>query len=174
MSDYEIRPRYKFSNPRKVADLNKSLRQAIENEPDKWPLKFKKTHGHLIFSYKKPIKHLWSPEMDLNFEEHEQGEGTIIRVVIGPAAAVWTFFMFLYSLAAVMLFGGFILSYSQFTLGKDIWGFWLIPAAVFFALIVFFAGYWGKKRARRQMISFKKFFDNALPGSVLVEGNLNV
>jgi hypothetical protein len=173
MSDYEIRPRYKFSNTRKVADLNKSLRQAIESEPDKWPLKFKKTHGHLIFSYKKPTKHLWSPEMDLNFEEDES-EGTIIRVVIGPAAAVWTFFMFLYSVAAVILFGGFILSYSQFSLEKDIWGFWLIPGAVVFALSVYLAGYWGKKRARRQMISLKKFFDNALPGSVLVEGNLNV
>jgi len=174
MSDYEIKPRYKFSNPRRIADLNKSLRQAAESESDKWPLKFKKTNDHLIFSYKNPTKHLWSPEMDLNFEEQEGEEGTVIRVVIGPAAAVWTFFMFLYSVAAIMLFGGFILSYSQFSLGKDIWGFWLIPAAVFFALVVFLAGLWGKKRARRQMISFKKFFDNALPGSVLIEGDLKI
>jgi hypothetical protein len=174
MSEYEIRPRYKFINPRKVNDLNQSLRRAIESEPDRWPLKYKKTQGHLIFSYKGPIKHLWSPEMDLNFEAEEEGTGTVIRVVIGPAAAVWTFFMFLYSIAALILVGGFILSYSQFSLGKEIWGFWLIPTSVFFALGVFLAGFWGKKRARRQMISLKKFFDATLPGSVLMEGNLRI
>lgn len=174
MSEFEIKPRYKFRNPRAIPDLNQQLRRAIEEEPDKWPLSFKKTRGHLIFSYRAPLKKLWSPEMDLNFENDANELGTIIRVVIGPAAAVWTFFMFLYSIAALMLFGGFILSYSQFTLGKDIWGFWFIPGAVLLAVIVFLAGYWGKKRARRQMISFKKFFDSALPGSILLEGDLNV
>lgn len=174
MSEFEIRPRYKFRNAASVSELDATLNRVMKENAERWPLNVRQTTGHRIFSYRPPAKHLWSPEMDLNLEEDKDNGGTIIRVLIGPASAVWTFFMFLYSICAIVLFGGFILSYSQYALGKDIWGFWLIPISVFMAIAVFLAGYWGKKRARRQMINFKKFFDRAFPESILLEGDLNV
>jgi len=171
LNEYQLRPRYKFSNQRPAAELRKSLKGALDRGTEEWPLKFKDTHGHLIFSYKKPQKHTWSPEMDLNMEDDTNG-GTLIRVLIGPAAGVWTFFMFLYSICALMLVGGFVLSYSQFVLEKTIWGFWLIPLAVIGAIAIYLAGLYGKSKAIPQMIFLKKFFDAALPKSVLLEGDL--
>ncbi len=171
LNEYQLRPRYKFSNHRSVADLRQSLRNALDHEADKWPLRFKDTHGHLIFSYKKPHKHTWSPEMDLNMEANEEGQ-TTIRVLIGPAAGVWTFFMFLYTICGLLLIGGFVLSYSQFVLEKTIWGFWLLPISAVGAIAIYLAGLYGKSKAIPQMIFLKKFFDAALPNSVLIEGDL--
>lgn len=170
LNEYQLRPRYKFENERNMTELRKSLVTSISQEPDLWPLKFKDTHGHLIFSFKAPHKHTWSPEMDLNLER--KGEGTLIRVLIGPAAGVWTFFMFLYAICALLLVGGFVLSYSQFVLEKNIWGFWLIPIAALGAVGIYLAGLYGKSKAIPQMIFLKKFFDTALPKSILLEGDL--
>ncbi|MCR9153918.1 MAG: hypothetical protein NXI09_07400 [Bacteroidetes bacterium] len=171
LNEYQLRPRYKFRNQRAIADLRASLKSGLDNEADKWPLKFKDTHGHLIFSYRPPHKHTWSPEMDLNMESDSEG-GTLIRVLIGPAAGVWTFFMFLYSICALLLVGGFVLSYSQFVLEKNIWGFWLIPIAAVGGVAIYAAGLYGKKKAIPQMIFLKKFFDASLPQSELIEGDL--
>lgn len=171
LNEYQLRPRYKFLNHRDHADLRKSLKQALDADSERWPLQFKDTHGHLIFSFRKPQKHTWSPEMDLNMEPQQEG-GTLIRVLIGPAAGVWTFFMFLYSICGLMLIGGFVLSYSQFVLEKTIWGFWLIPIAVVSAIAVYLAGLYGKSKAIPQMIFLKKYFDAALPKSILLEGDL--
>ncbi len=108
--------------------------------------------------------------MDVNITE--EGTMTFIRVVIGPAAAVWTFFMFLYTAAIVGFFGGGLLAYSQFLLKKDIWAIWLIPISMILALLVFIATKLGKKKALDQMLYFKKFFDLALPNSKLVDKDI--
>lgn len=146
------------------------MRNALIEDTDQWPLQYKDTHGHLIFSYRRPHKHTWSPEMDLNLEEVE--DGTIIRVLIGPAAGVWTFFMFLYSICALLVVGGFVLSYSQYVLNKDLWGFWLLPIGALGAIAIYLAGLYGKSKAIPQMIFLKKFFDASLPKSELIEGDL--
>jgi hypothetical protein len=171
LNEYQLRPRYKFRNSRTIDELRRSLKITLSEEDAEWPLQYKDTQDHIIFSYRKPIKHTWSPEMDLNFEKSEDGT-TLIRVLIGPAAAIWTFFMFLYALCALLLAGGFVLSYSQFVLKKDIWGFYGIPAAAIGALTIYLAGLYGKKKAIPQMIFLKSFFDAALPKSELLEGNL--
>lgn len=171
LNEYQLRPRYKFRNERSLEDLRKSLKSTIIEDTDQWPLQIKDTHGHLIFSYRKPHKHNWSPEMDLNLERHPDGY-TTIRVLIGPAAGVWTFFMFLYTLCALLVVGGFVLSYSQYVLGKSLWGFWLLPIGVLGAIAIYLAGLYGKSKAIPQMIFLKKFFDTSLPKSELIEGDL--
>lgn len=171
LNEYQLRPRYKFSNTRNARELRKSLVNCISEDSNKWPLQFKDTHGHLIFSYRKPHKHAWSPEMDLNLEPQGE-EGTLIRVLIGPAAGFWTFMMFLYTLCGLSLLGGFVLSYAQFVLDKTIWGFWLIPFGALGAVAIYIAGLYGKKKAIPQMVFLKKFFDAALPKSQLIEGDL--
>ncbi len=171
LNEYQLRPRYKFRNHRSIRDLRNSLRHALIEDAEQWPLQYKDTHGHLIFSYRRPHKHAWSPEMDLNLEESEDGS-TIIRVLIGPAAGVWTLFMFLYALCALLLIGGFVLAYSQYVLDKSIWGFWLLPIGALGAIAIYLAGLYGKSRAIPQMIFLKKFFDATLPQSELIEGDL--
>lgn len=171
LNEYQLRPRYKFRNERSISDLRKSLRSALIDDTDQWPLKYKDTHGHLIFSYRRPHKHTWSPEMDLNLEEDVDGK-TIIRVLIGPAAGVWTFFMFLYSICGLLVVGGFVLSYSQYVLSKPMWGFWLLPIGALGAIAIYLAGLYGKSKAIPQMIFLKKFFDATLTKSELMEGDL--
>jgi hypothetical protein len=171
LNEYQLRPRYKFRNVRDAAALRQSLKSALSVNPDQWPLTYKDTHGHLIFSYRKPEKHTWSPEMDLNLEDDGEG-GTVIRVLIGPAAGVWTFFMFLYTIFGITMIASFILSYSQYVLDKTIWGFWLLPIAALGAVAVYLAGLYGKSKAIPQMIFLKKFFDATLPKSELLEGDL--
>lgn len=171
LNEYQLRPRYKFRNERDPAALRQSLKSALSTNSEQWPLTYKDTHGHLIFAYRKPDKHAWSPEMDLNLEDDGNG-GTTIRVLIGPAAGIWTFFMFIYTICGLTALGSFILSYSQFVLDKSIWGFWLLPIAVLLAISVYLAGLYGKSKAIPQMLHLKRFFDATLPKSELIEGDL--
>jgi hypothetical protein len=159
-SEYQLRPRYRFQTSEKESSIIERLSKGIE---DSGPLRLRKTNNHLIIAFSGKQKHFWSPEMDLNVESRT-GKDALIRVLIGPAAAIWTFFMFLYSVAALLLVGGLILGYSQFALNKPMWGFYLIPASVVAAVGIYLAGLWGKSRAHHQMEELKSYFDRALAG----------
>lgn len=126
------------------------------------------TNSHMIVSMAKPEKHFWSPEMDISFDELESGQSGI-RILIGPAAGIWTLFMFLYTALSVMAIAGMVLGYSQQILHQAAWGWWLVPAAALLAVIVYLAGRYGRYKARCQMHDLKFFFDRALPGEYFHE-----
>lgn len=161
MSEYMLRPRFRFVSPQAPASLMSQLNHAVSEAGSSEGLRLTKTQNHFILAFIPKRRSFWSPEMDINIEAGAEG-GSTVRVLIGPAAAVWTFYMFLYALALLMMFGGFILSYSQYVLGKALWGFYLLPAAVIMALLIYAAGLWGKKRARAQSQQLQRLVEGAL------------
>merc|ERR1711879_20297 len=54
LNEYQMRPRYKFSNERTAAELRSSLKQALSSDAN-WPLQYKDTHGlNFLLQEKRP------------------------------------------------------------------------------------------------------------------------
>ena len=159
MAELALRPRYRFVSNHSHKTLSSALQNALSSQHQ---FNWNHAKSHMIVSMARPRKHFWSPEMDISFDELDSGQSGI-RILIGPAAGIWTLFMFLYTAASVMAIGGLVLGYSQQVLDQQAWGWWFVPAAMVMAGFIYIAGRYGRYRARCQMHELKYFFDQALP-----------
>ena len=94
-------------------------------------------------------RHFWSPHLSVQVEEAETGSRLHGR--FGPHPEVWTLFVFLYAIVGVLVLVGAGLGYSQWLLGRALWGFLLIPAAGLLAVALYVASRLGQKLGRAQM-----------------------
>ena len=125
-------------------------------------IRMKKVRDHFTLEITEKYKHFWSPHMDVNME-HDQEEGkALVRCMIGPTPAVWTMFMFFYGFFGFLAFVGLTLGLSQWTLKKDMQGWWLLPVALIGMLLMYFISYEGKKLSRDEMIALEGYVDSAL------------
>jgi len=158
MSELSLRPRYYYKTAQSIPELTGRLKLVLEKANS---LDYKITHYHLIISFPKQLKHFWSPEMDINMEQ--RGKETFVRVLIGPAAAIWTLFMFIYTIGGLLISAGFAVGYSQYILHNKAWALYMIPAGIVIMAATYLAGQFGKYKAEEQVKQLKGFFDAALP-----------
>ncbi len=169
MTDTTLRPRYKFSTELSSEDIRNGLRTALKDKAvNEFELQYRSVQGHLIVSFPQKHKHFWSPTLDVNLEDGQNGK-TTVRVLIGPEPSIWTMFMFFYTLGGLAMLAGLVLGYSQWTLGKGVLALWLIPVG--FAIILFFylAALGGKAKAQDQMKILKTFMEEAIGQPVFHE-----
>lgn len=160
MSNVNFRPRFKFESPMSMPELvDKIKRQLQTNNPVGF--KSKILRYHLVIRYPQNKTHFWSPQLDINLEEQEDGL-TLVRCLFGPAPTVWTFFMFLYSVCGLLVILGLMIGFSQQTLNQTTWAYWLAAAGGIGSLILFLAAQEGKKLANHEMVELKVFLDAAL------------
>ena len=96
--------------------------------------------------------------MDISCYYDDDGK-TNVRILIGPAPGIWTFFMFLYSVAGAITLAGLIIGYSQGVVNNPTWGYWLIPAGIVMTIMVYLIALMGKKKAGSQMLKMRDFVD---------------
>lgn len=162
MSDSLLRPRYKISSQKKAAELRAMLLEAVKSSPG---FEQRSLENHVLISLPRKDRHFWSPTLDINFEE--ESESTTVRILIGPAPAVWTFFMFGYSLAGLSIIAGLILGYSQYILGQNSWTFIFAPVGIFLAGGLLLASLAGKYKAQNEMQRLKIFVEFAIGQELL-------
>lgn len=160
MSNVRLRPRYQFHSPLAENDLYQLIIKALE-EQSSMALPWRTVSGHIVINVAPEQRHFWSPHLDVNLEPQPQG-GTTVRVLVGPAPAVWTLFMFFYALCILGFLGGLILGYSQYILQKPVTWFWLVPASVLLAGALWGIGLIGKKTGRAQTQQLLRFLEKPL------------
>lgn len=161
MSKLEFRPRFKFRTPLTIDSIKQKLLSESETTASQG-LILRKAKDHLVLDIANEDRHFWSPHMDISLEMDEYSDLTLVRCLIGPSPTVWTMFMFFYGFFGFLAFVGLTLGMSQWTLKKDMWGFWLLPVALVGMLIMYFVSYEGKKLSRDEMRKLKLFVDRAL------------
>lgn len=155
MSELKLRPRFRLevNNPEvEVVDI-------VRNK-----LKYDNAHlfestiveGHLILRICKKDRHFWSPQMDISVQAMEEG-GTLIRGLLAPEPSVWTMFMFVYAATAFTAFIGLMISMSQWTLERDMWGIYLLVTASALGIIAYLVAQSGKKIAHKEMNILRSF-----------------
>lgn len=161
MSQTALRPRYRFSSANEPKELWALVKAAMANRSiNTYGFEHRAVANHFIINYPKRHHHFWSPTIDLSFTKSAK-EQTNVRVLFGPEPAIWTMFMFGYSVAGLAILGGLVLGYSQYILGHSAWLFWLAPLGVFLLLLLLLASYFGKHQAQEQTLQLKHFLESA-------------
>ncbi|HHJ49533.1 MAG TPA: hypothetical protein ENJ88_01335 [Phaeodactylibacter sp.] len=118
------------------------------------------TRNHVTLRLPPEKQHFWSPQLDLELEEKD--DGTVVRGRYGPKPSVWTLFMFGYGLAGFGWMIFLILGMSEWMIqkqpGKILWSFGFLGLGV----LLFFAAQAGKALSRNDMRELDEFIREAL------------
>jgi flavin reductase (DIM6/NTAB) family NADH-FMN oxidoreductase RutF len=102
----------------------------------------------------------WSPSMELAVEPGPGG--STIHARIGPQPTVWTTFMFLHLLIAMIGLGGLMWGLSKWFLGGELWALWIPVAAVLLHAFVAGAAFIGQGLGADQIYRLRTFMSDVL------------
>lgn len=162
MPEATLRPRYKFTCWEEAVEVRAKFLAALKDPSlNKASLMQHSVANHLIITLPRKERHFWSPTLDINLES-EGSTQTTVRILIGPEPAIWTMFMFGYTVATLLFISGLILGYSQFILSQNSWTFIFTPIGIGLALLIYLSGLAGKYKAQEEMQLLKTFVELAL------------
>ena len=115
-SPLHLRPRFKLFSTETVEDLKIRFEKEKTNLSSDFKINLAGNYIYLGIGFSK--RAYWSPNLQLELEEHEDGR-THIRGVFGPDPVLWTLFMFLhFVIAGIFLIFG-VIAYSKFNLNES-------------------------------------------------------
>ena len=160
----EIRPRFKLlidnEVPKDVLEFIK------ERGKDDDTVRIVKTYStHLDIHVPKQEESFWSPVLQLNFDKPDEGEGILLRCLIGPQQSHWLMFVFIYGILSVIgFFSGVygITRYVQF----DEFTPWLysLPASVIIIAAIYTMVKVAQKAKHQQIVHLVRFLFQHLEG----------
>lgn len=151
-----FRPRFKFVLDLDSQQIAERFSEYVSQNDN---VSLTTSQNHFILSHRKQQRHYWSPFLDVSVEREDEKGPSLVRCLIGPAPNIWTMFMFVYGFFGFMAFVGLTLGMSQWTLKKEMWGFWLLPIALLGMAIMYFISWEGQNLAKKEMIDLKLHID---------------
>ena len=114
---------------------------------------------HAVVQMQDRERTFWSPY--LNLEVEDEPDGSAIHGRFSPHPNVWTMFMGVYILLAILALGGLSYGIVQYTLGQSPWAFVIVPAAVAMFGFVYGATLIGQGLGAEQMYTMRRLIDRA-------------
>ena len=142
-----LRPRFQLYSD---ASKDKILKQFSNQDDQNTIIRSCVVAPHVFLKITKREQHFWSPQLHL--EIFDSDKGYKIHGIFGPNPKLWTFFMFLHFLVAVVFIGCSIWSYVNWTLDQS----FLKPIIVMVFMILLWVvlylfGRVGKQKGKDQM-----------------------
>ena len=164
MSSFRIRPRFKHFIHTNKDELEHSIRTALGNEK-----LFVFTHvpGHICIKIHTSERHVWSPQLDLSFEQ--EGETVIVRGLYGPNPTLWVVFFFGYAIIGLASLFLSIWGFSVWTLGGDTYFLWALPVLGVAAIILYLVSQTGQKLGAQQMFDIHHFYEGITKDRIVVK-----
>jgi hypothetical protein len=152
---YRVRPRFKITQ----SDNGNNIVEGIKNALNTPGAKCIGSASDRFISLQIPqdSQHYWSPQLSITMS-NEDG-ATIIRGVYGPRPAVWTMFIFFYTVIGLALLVVTVIGLSTMSLDKGTAIFWWIPALLLVFLTLYLVAYFGQKMGHDQMVELQAFFE---------------
>ena len=150
----EIRPRFQLKTVLEKEQVLQNLMSGLEKEDS---VVGRTVLDSFYLDIPRHEQKYWSPELRASVESHEDGKGSLIRVVIGPRHTVWLFFVFLYAFLGVMcLFGGM---YGIVQLSLGINSLWIYCFPIILLLIggIYLIAKLGQRATRDQMLHLTSY-----------------
>lgn len=162
MSELEFRPRSRFATSMSVKEVKARISgQITTDNPDK--LVLGGSGQHLVLGFSEVQHHVWTPRMDIDISEVE--DGSVVRCLIGPAPNVWMLFMAAYLVITLIGLTGLTLGMAQQLLKITVWGYFLALPMPFFGVGMWLLAQAGKRRSRAEMDVLKAFMDRTVHGT---------
>lgn len=111
---------------------------------------------------RRPDKHsrLLSPH--LNLQLRTEGDRTVLYGRFSPRPNVWTGFMALFFLIAMLGLGGLVYGLAQLTLGGSAWAIWAAPASLALIAFIYGAAFIGQGLSGGEMYELRAFVEAAI------------
>ncbi len=158
MSSLEIRPRFRRVVPWEPPRVIDRFRRRLSG--GEAPVKGLIVDHHITLKIPYESQHFWSPQLDLEVEEHP--EGALVRGLYGPHPSVWLMFVFFYAALGFIATIVAIIGFSQWNLGLSAGILWLLPVMGFIFLMVWLSARAGQKLGHDQMAELQAFLEQAL------------
>lgn len=162
MTAIGIRPRFQQEVPLQQEEILARLRAAL-GQPGSPIIGYVADH-HVTLKIPYSKQHFWSPQLALEVEPHESGEGALIRGLFGPRPSVWLMFVFMYSIIGLICLFVAITGFSQLNLGIPAPVLWVLPAGAGLAVFLYVSAKTGERLGRDEMHQLKGFLDEVLGG----------
>ena len=157
-ANFEIRPRFKKTISLSEEEIVERFQKALK-QPNA-PVTGTVVDHHIFLKIPAHQQHYWSPQLDLEIEETE--EGSLIRGLFGPKPSVWFMFVFFYILLGFISMVVAIMGFSQLNLGLSAKILWLLPISLVLFLFIFFTAKTGQKLGKDEMFLLYDFYENTL------------
>lgn len=154
-----IRPRFKLETPESKETFIRLVQEEAKKDNS---VKLSVEKGFFLkLSIPKEEQHYWSPVVNLNCDDKEKPNKTVIIGHIGPSVSVWLMFVLVYIILAILSFFGSIWAYVQWTLNKELKYLIIIPIAILLVLSIFLTSKFGQYKGHTQMIHLLRFLRRA-------------
>lgn len=156
------RPRFSFETSLAPEEVTTRVRQQLQSAEKVEGGVYART---LSLTVKEPLRHFWSPHLDVQLTQ-QPGGGTRIDGVFAPHPQLWTAFVGLQLLFGLLSIGAGVFLTSRLMLGGDL----LTPVLLLGAMLFgggfsFGAAYVGQGFGSEQMYELRSFLDDALRGA---------
>lgn len=158
MTSFRVRPRFEQETDTPLADIEERIRAHLK-QPDACCVG-RIIPGHIVLSVPEEELHFWSPQLSLSLEEN--GEGTLIRGLYGPAPSIWLMFAFGYGILSFLVMVVGIVGFSRMSLGLDAPILWALPFLVGGLVVLYIIAQVGQKVGAEQTFTLHHFFEEAI------------
>ena len=152
-----MRPRFELQLPVDRERWLGALKSQLDSDPG--ALRGQVFRKHAVVQMRDTERTFWSPY--LNLEVEDEPDGSAIRGRFSPHPNVWTMFMGVYIMLAIIALGGLSYGIVQWTLGQWPWGFLVVPASVAMFGFVYGATLIGQGLGAEQMYTMRSLIDRA-------------
>ncbi|MEP3836438.1 MAG: GTP-binding protein [Algibacter sp.] len=158
-NDILLRPRFKLEIPRPNEAILNDFENAKSIQSD---FIVTRVDDHVFIKFPKEKQHFWSPQLHLEINKVDDNSSTL-HGLFGPNPTVWTLFMFLHFLVAVIFIAFAIWTYTNISLKQS----YAVQASVTFFMVLlwvtlYFAGSIGKASSIKDMRLLNTFMNNVL------------
>ncbi|MBF4984245.1 GTP-binding protein [Nonlabens mediterrranea] len=154
----KLRPRFSITIDNNISEVINNFKKAKRNVNG---YKISLSDHHVFIRIPTLHQHFWSPQLHLEFRENSMK--TEIHGLYGPNPTVWTMFMFLHFILAILIIGASIWLYTLIVTNNSIQvAIILIISLIIIWLSFYIAGRLGRKKGNRQMHELNTFFYSIL------------
>jgi uncharacterized integral membrane protein len=162
-----MRPQFELQLPVTREVWLDALRSALQNEAES--LRGQVFRKHAVVEMRDEERTFWSPY--LNLEVEDEPDGSAIRGRFSPHPSVWTMFIAVYILLAIVALGGLSYGMVQYTLGQSPWSLLIAPAAVALFGFVYGATLIGQGLGAEQMYTMRSLIDRVCVDALVAGGD---
>ena len=160
-SNFHIRPRFTIVSDHSVGELHQKFKTAL-HDPNA-PFDGKVRIGYTSIYPKLADHHYWSPHLSITIEPDEDDHSkTLLRGLYGPSPAVWTMFIFIYSVIALALVIVTVIGFANLSIDESGAVLWAVPVLVLLFLTSYMTSYFGQQKGHAQIEAIDEWFGQVM------------
>ncbi|MGJ8549827.1 GTP-binding protein [Winogradskyella wichelsiae] len=158
-NDIVLRPRFKLKI---LANNNTVLENFEVHKKTQTKFIISRVDDHVFVRFPKKDQHFWSPQLHLEINKEENNH-SIVHGLFGPTPTVWTLFIFLHFVVAVLCLGFGVWAYTSANLGNAfILQLCLSLLMILIWFLLYLAGRIGRTKGKQEMYLLHHFMEEIL------------